>query len=130
MRLIEDGTYIIDVSEADLDQIKRVMLDTGKYCKLMYPDEEWKKGDWIPCSERLPEEDLWTGMGKQFSNSVLMTMYDKNDEDLIVDYGHTTDGEWYSETADEYIESIADWKVVAWMPLPEPYKGEIKNETN
>ena len=79
---------------------------------------------WIPCSERLPEEDLWTGMGKQFSNPVLMTIYDKNDEDLIVDYGHTTDGEWYSETADEYIESIADWKVIAWMPLPEPWRGE------
>lgn len=79
---------------------------------------------WIPVSERLPEEDLFTGGGKQFSNSVLMTVYDKNDEDTIVDYGHTTDGEWYSDTADEFIESIADWKVIAWMPLPEPYKEE------
>lgn len=53
MRLIEDGTYIVDVSEADLDQIKRVMLDTGKYCKLLYPDEERKRGKWIDdnCSE-------------------------------------------------------------------------------
>lgn len=41
---------------------------------------------WIPVSERLPDEDLLTGMGKQFSNSVLMTVYDKNDEDTIVDY--------------------------------------------
>lgn len=78
---------------------------------------------WIPVSERLPEEDLWTGDGKQLSNSVLMTVYDENDEDLIVDYGHTKDGEWYSETADEFIECIADWKVTAWMPLPEPWKG-------
>lgn len=39
MKLIEDGTYVVDVSEADLDKIKRVMLDTGKHCILMYPDE-------------------------------------------------------------------------------------------
>lgn len=78
---------------------------------------------WIPCSERLPEEDLWTGGGKQFSNSVLMTVYNKSGKGTVVDYGHTIDGEWYSETEDEYIESIADWKVIAWMPLPEPYDG-------
>ena len=52
MRLIEDGTYIVDVSEADLDQIKRVMLDTGKNCKLLYPDEERKRGKWIDPSEK------------------------------------------------------------------------------
>ena len=57
MRLIEDGTYIVDVTGADLDQIKRVMLDTGKHCKLMYSDEpERKKGknisqDGFLCSE-------------------------------------------------------------------------------
>lgn len=78
---------------------------------------------WILCSDELPEEDLSTGMGRQYSNSVLMTVFDKSDDEIMVDVGHTRDGEWYSDTADEFIESIADWKVIAWMPLPEPYKG-------
>lgn len=38
MRLIEDGTYIVDVTGADLNQIKRVMLVMGNYCTMMYPD--------------------------------------------------------------------------------------------
>ena len=82
-----------------------------------------QENSWIPCSERLPDEDLWID-GNQLSNRVQMTVYDKNDGEIIIDYGYTVDGEWYSDTADVFIESIADWKVIAWMPLPEPYKEE------
>ena len=57
MRLIEDGTYIVDVSEADLDKIKRVMLDTGKFCTLMYPHEGRNEGEWV---KRYKELDLCT----------------------------------------------------------------------
>ena len=73
---------------------------------------------WIPCSERLPEEDYWTGANA----SALMTVYNAEDEETIIDYGHTVDGKWYSETTDCLVPSW--WEVLAWMPLPEPYRKE------
>lgn len=74
---------------------------------------------WIPVSERLPDEDLWTGMGKQYSADVLITVHNADDEETIIDYGHTIDGAWYSDTTDCIVPS--EWKVTAWMPLPKPY---------
>jgi hypothetical protein len=77
---------------------------------------------WIPCSERLPDEDYWTGANFQYSADVLMTVYNAEDEETIIDYGHTVGGSWYSDTTDCFVPS--EWEVVAWMPLPEPWKGE------
>jgi hypothetical protein len=50
-----------------------------------------------------------------------MTVYNAEDEETIIDYGHTVNGSWYSDTTDCLVPS--DWKVLAWMPLPEPWKG-------
>ena len=52
---------------------------------------------WIPCSERLPEEDNCTGSGVQYSDDVLITVINTMDEETVIDYGHTTDGEWYED---------------------------------
>ena len=76
---------------------------------------------WISCSERLPDEDYWTGANFQYSADVLMTVYNAEDEETIIDYGHTVDGSWYSDTTDCLVPSW--WEVLAWMPLPTPYKG-------
>ena len=74
---------------------------------------------WIPCSERLPEEDHWLGgSGKQFSDNVLVSIYNSDDEDEWVDVSQTIDGEWR-------IELLRQWKIVAWMPLPKPYGGNF-----
>lgn len=73
---------------------------------------------WIPCSERLPDEDYWMGgTGKQFSATVLVTVSNREDEDEWVDMSYTVDGEWM-------LELPMYCKIVAWMPLPEPWKGE------
>lgn len=79
---------------------------------------------WIPCSERLPEEDNWTGKGVQFSNLVLVTLDNAEDEEKVVDLGYTVDGKWFIQ-CDARVKFIPDgWELVAWMPLPEPYGGE------
>lgn len=77
---------------------------------------------WIPCSEQLPDENYWTGAGAQYSADVLMTVCNVADEEVTIDYGHTVDGKWYSDIADCFVPPW--WKVLAWMPLPEPWKGE------
>lgn len=75
---------------------------------------------WIPCGERLPEEDHWLGgSGKQFSDRVFVTVVNRDDEDIWTDLSHTIDGEWV-------LELPRHCEIVAWMPLPKPYreKGE------
>lgn len=52
---------------------------------------------WIPCSEKLPEED----------GVYLVTRL----KEIYVDIARYWNGEWSSE-----------WPVIAWMPLPVPYK--------
>lgn len=87
-------------------------------------------GEWIPCSERLPEEhdsmfkkykgtDKWdNAMFCAISNKVLVTLMFENGK-TATDVSHTTDGKWSCEKNFGF-----NTKVVAWMPLPEPYKGE------
>ena len=77
---------------------------------------------WIPCAERLPDEDCCTGKGTQYSNDVLMSVCNAKDDESIIDYGHTVDGQWFSETTDCFVPP--NWNVTAWMPLPEPYRED------
>ena len=80
---------------------------------------------WIPCSEKLPEEDYETGNGVQFSNDVLATIVNHaNDGELYVWLLKTVDGKWYDYTPNEDGSHEVQYlcEVIAWMPLPKPYK--------
>ena len=81
-------------------------------------------GKWIPCSERLPE----THEDTKSSDVVLVCGYDKK-----IDFSWQAMGfyvntnvikRWFfAECKDT--ETPIDWiDIIAWMPLPEPYKGE------
>lgn len=73
---------------------------------------------WIPCSDRLPDEDYWLGgSGKQFSDEVLVSVSNSADEDVYVYVSQTLDGKWNLELPEYY-------EVIAWQPLPEPYQPE------
>lgn len=81
---------------------------------------------WTPVTERLPEEDYETGNGVQFSADVLATIVNhKNDGELYVWLLKTVDGKWYDYIPNEDgSQEVPCWcEVIAWMPLPEPYKG-------
>ena len=85
--------------------------------------------EWIPVSEGLPKEhrsifakwfgtDKWnSNLWRTSSNRVLVTVkYD--DGTRLVKESHTHDGEWTVE------KKNINCKVIAWMSLPKPYKGE------
>lgn len=87
-----------------------------------------KVGEWIPCSERLPEEhgtmfakfkntEHWrNGMFEKCSNDVNVTV-EFEDGTRATKTTHTTDGEW---KLDRYPRQ----KVIAWQSLPNPWEGE------
>lgn len=92
--------------------------------------------EWIPVSERLPEEydsvfaelygtDKWDDtLWRTRSKRVLVTIeYEGNIRSVSLSY--ITDGEWALEKRDK----LNKYKVVAWMPLPNPYK-EKENEND
>ena len=99
--------------------------------------EEPKTGHWVPVSERLPEDIkpvivTWKNtdpksyyqyiIGKHFIGTAHYKSgkwfwYSSVTEDLLAEYGRCD-----SEEFDEAIE------VVAWMPLPEPYKADKEGD--
>lgn len=85
--------------------------------------EKWinaqpKVGEWIPCSERLPEE----------YGCYIIAWFHKNKESKAQQKGkhyyeiceYSPDEGWLSD----YEQCPEGYEVVAWMPLPEPWEGE------
>ena len=52
-----------------------------------------------------------------------MYVLDDDGEEMI-DFGHTIDGKWYSDTANAYVENSSNWKVIAWMLSPSYKENE------
>jgi hypothetical protein len=64
--------------------------------------------NWIPCSEKLPEEGEVVLTQAKFKDDMKMVVSSR------IDYNYWTG--W----------GTRDINIIAWMPLPEPYKGEQK----
>ena len=73
---------------------------------------------WIPCSERLPEEDDYKSCIECLDGAV---WYFTENGTTGLGYYYKSTKEW--STTDDL---KTDGKVVAWMPLPEPHKGGKK----
>ena len=83
---------------------------------------------WIPVTERLPKEedsifaryygtDRWRkSMFRKKSREVIVTSVFEDGE-LHTEVAHTTDGEWHVGV------NVVPRTVIAWMPLPESFKG-------
>ena len=77
---------------------------------------------WIPCSERLPEESsrYLVTRGLKACNSLWNRVYIVNYSDLM---GLCKEKIWWNGNAGKPdFERYDD--VIAWMPLPKPYKAE------
>lgn len=79
--------------------------------------------EWIPVSERLPEEydygtDQWNNTLWRVRSKEVLVSIEYVDGSRAVTTSFTKDGEWNIERK----RVLHDIKVIAWMPLPEPYK--------
>ena len=86
---------------------------------------------WILCSERLPEEHdslfaMYKGTNKwddamfeKISDVVNVTVVDEKGK-AVTTHAHTTDGIWHCDL----LRCNRTYRIIAWQPLPEPYKGE------
>lgn len=97
------------------DEIASAVLDIDKTNEKQINKSETQTG-WIPCSERLPEEyekclvteDYIGHSSEEHIVQITTAYYVKIDDGRIL---------WSSKGG-------MDYKVTAWMPLPEPYQEE------
>lgn len=76
------------------------------------PTVEPKQGEWIPCSERLPEEGgFYLVTFKTYGNG----------RGVIEKFYRKTENLWTDDGVHRGFFLNPD-EVTAWMPLPEPYK--------
>lgn len=73
---------------------------------------------WIPCDERLPED----------RRTVLVTAY-WHETYQVMEASYYGDGLWWCVPFNNCGEHMQRLKPIAWMPLPESYKGR-KNDSN
>ena len=96
---VEDGYAD---SEADISHISSLVT----HLPSVTPTQEW-----IPCSDRLPEEKVEVLVTTECGNITIAERYSANDYFI-------NDG---AATADED-------EITAWMPLPKPYEGDKKDD--
>lgn len=93
--------------------------DSCKNCtihEIMNEYAEIREDDWIPCSKKTPEEDGEYLVTFRHNTEVYLVGYGTCQRTV---FGHPIGYGWYNlQTADYYAED----SIIAWMPLPEPYK--------
>ena len=82
---------------------------------------------WIPCSERLPDEHEWLGtkkFGTTISNEVYVT-FEAPDGQRFAEHISFQNGKLSPVDEQRMKVWFKGAKPIAWMPLPEPYRGGI-----
>ena len=87
-------------------------IDRQTILNLPSVEPERKKGEWIPCSERLPEGD---GMELK-----LVTYIDPREGPCVWLGWYEMEGVWYID-GDAHSKELGN-EVTAWLNIPEPYE--------
>lgn len=96
----------------------------AEFIKILDEVEKEYNNGWIPCSERLPEEcGYYLITYHEWSNGDYLPKYD----DTYVRRMHYQVSDhftgWnYPKCVDDNAEKDTNREVIAWQPLPEPYK--------
>lgn len=113
--VVTDAVKQLPSAEAKTKCIAQIKVDTEEIVRRI--KEEYDITDeWIPVSERLPKQTDEYIVSVHYSRDCVWT--DK------FGYTPTTDGGWYDP--EDTKQNMVDWNkyIVAWMPLPKPYREE------
>ena len=105
-RYLDDSNLPCMFDKSDIEE-KRVNTIKEMLEIVQEVAEEYKDG-WIPCSERLPDDD---------SICIVTAEYPNNE--TVVDYG------WFDRIRVCWYVGMQEFRtsnIIAWQPLPEPFK--------
>lgn len=110
--------------DADAMEKRRIDYIVDGYAESVNDMTEWGMalveaptiGSWIPCSERLPEEEGWYLVTIQNDK----TRKRRTENDLFA----IGIAEAHKHTPYKFCKDGYRQTVIAWMPLPGPYKEE------
>ena len=111
-------------AELEIEETVNRMEELNWVCALIYYMEEVKKAnvqtndDWIPCSERLPEKNV-----KELYDMQLVTL---KDGEVCLGVYRNEDDEWWTRKQEGERVYTNTHEVIAWKPLPEPYRAADK----
>ena len=124
-KILEETEQLVNMHYED-DSVKTIIMRNMREIRKHMND------GWIPVDDRLPEEheegtDIYDKntlavMDTEYhmvSNLVNVTVYDYENEKYFVGADCTFDGEWCN-----FGLVTGNYEVIAWRPLPEPYKQE------
>ena len=113
------------IPRADGKSTTHILETTALDLAIKALDQEKKTGRWIPCSKRLPEKNgrYIVTRGLKDCGSLWNRVYIANYSDLM---GLCKEKIWWSGNVGKSDFERHD-DVLAWMPLPEPYKEESED---
>ena len=94
----EEDECINKATQLAFDDTKKIVQEVA---------EEYNNG-WIPCSERLPEDD-----------SICIVTVEYPNNETVVDYG------WFDRKGVCWFVGMQEFRtsnILAWQPLPKPFK--------
>lgn len=74
-----------------------------------------KENDWVPCKERMPEIGVWVLVYTRASWIITARCMEQFEPNNYY--------RWYYRPSGQ---KCSLQNVIAWMPLPPPYKGKLK----
>ena len=111
--------------------------DITIHCESKEEQDEVRKAlenipHWIPVTERLPENNDPVNVTWVNRNPEVYYMGIKDKPFTATAHYHREHWYWYSSVTQDYLDEYGEWtpdlvdkdvEIIAWMPLPEPYKG-------
>lgn len=132
------GLFIPDITvemfrNGCLESIETLMAEGEVYDIEYDPKPEEQEPQWIPCSERLPEELVPVNI--TWVNHEPVSYYEDIKDKPFSATGIYYRGKWwwYSATAEDILaeygksefDRVSDGiEIIAWQPLPSPYREE------
>ena len=102
----EGDKFILEIGKRKLDEHEIVGTDLYVRRSLLRKLTPYKPQEWIPCEKKLPDTPVRVQV--QLDNAWIITAY-------------YDEGKWYAVPEIDNENNPVDG-VLAWMPLPEPFK--------